>query len=64
VAVAKRNGDISRRQRELGCRAVPPGFNCNDSEARQQQHDGDGVQRLVESERVVDGRCGAQVARC
>jgi hypothetical protein len=63
LAVAERYRDVSRRQVWL-CRAVPPGFNCDDGEARQQQHHGDGVQRLVEGERVVDGRRGAQVPGC
>jgi hypothetical protein len=33
-------------------------------EPRQQQQRGDGVQRLVEGEGVVDGRRGAQVPGC
>jgi hypothetical protein len=62
LPVAERYRNISRRQVRLRG-AVSPGFDCDDGEARQQQHDGDGVQRLVKGERVVDGRRGAQVTR-
>ena len=64
-AIAERDGNVSRREvRWCGAVAVSPGLNCDDGEARQQQHDGDGVQRLVQGERVVDGRRGAEVSGC
>jgi hypothetical protein len=63
LAVAEWYRDVSGRRRWLRA-ATCPGFNGDNGQARQQQHDGDGVQRLVKGERVVDGRCGAQVSRC
>lgn len=63
LSVSERYRNISRRQVRLRS-AVSPGFDCDNGEARQQQHDGDGVQRLVKSERVIDWRRGAQVTRC
>jgi hypothetical protein len=63
LPIAQRDRDVPRRRRWLRG-AARPGFNSDDGEARQQQHDGDGMQRLVEGERVVDGRRGAQVAGC
>lgn len=56
-------GDISCVRLRL-CTARRPGFNCDHGEASQQQDDGDGVQRLVEGEGVVDGGCSAQVPGC
>lgn len=63
MPVAQRNGDVARGRVRLGG-AGGPGVNCDDGQAGEQQDDGEGVQRLVEGERVVDGRRGAQVARC
>jgi hypothetical protein len=63
LPMAERDRDVPGRRRWLRG-AAPPGFNGDDGEACQQQHDGDSVQRLVEGERVVDGRRGAQVAGC
>ena len=63
LRVSERYRYIARRQVRLRG-AVSPGFDCDDGEARQQQHDGGRVQRLVKGERVVDGRRGTQVTRC
>jgi hypothetical protein len=64
LPIAEGDRDVSGRRRRLLCASASPGFNSDNGEAGQQQHDGDGVQRLVEGERVVDGRCGAQVTGC
>jgi hypothetical protein len=61
LAMAQRNGDVSPRRLRLRA-AEGPRFDGDDGEPGQQQQCGDGVQRLVEGERVVDGRRGAQVA--
>jgi hypothetical protein len=63
LRVAQRDRNVPRRRRWLRG-AAPPGLEGDDGETRQQQHDSDGVQRLVEGERVVNGRGGAQVPRC
>jgi hypothetical protein len=55
--------DESGRRARLRA-AGRPGFSRDHGEASKEQDDGDSVQRLVEGERVVDGRCGAQVCRC
>lgn len=60
MSVAQRDGDISDWRPGLRM-SGQPGFNCDDSEASQQQHGADGVQGLVEGEGVVDGRGSAQV---
>jgi hypothetical protein len=63
LAMAQRNGNVSGRRLRLRG-TVSPGFKGDDGEAGQQQHSGNGMQRLVKGERVVDGRRGAQVPGC
>ncbi len=65
LAGGQGDGDVScRRQRLSTCTSRGPGFNCDNSDAGEQQDDADSVQRLVESEGIVDGRGGRQVAGC
>jgi hypothetical protein len=63
VPVAERNRDISRGQLWL-VRSAGPGFDGDDEQAGEQQHDAGRVEGLVEGERVLDGRRSGQVAAC
>jgi hypothetical protein len=63
VPIAKRYRDVSGGRLRLSGTG-PPGLDGDDGEAGEQQYHAHGVQRFVEGERVVDGRCGAQVPRC
>lgn len=63
LAGGQGDGDVPCRRQRLST-SRGPGFNCDNGDAGEQQDDADGVQRLVESEGIVDGRGGRQVAGC